>query len=184
MDIRVLWIGLCFLSLSCENSQEKLRKFAVKPDMEKETGRDVTVVYSDSGIVKAKIVAKTMIRDLTDKPVTEMPDGIEATFYDPDKAPSARMRANRAIHFPAEGKMEAYGNVVVINELGDTLRTEKLIWLENEDRIFTDQFVRINTPDEVIFGDGLESNQRFTRYRILNIRGTVALGSEAPGDSL
>ncbi len=179
---RLLWIGMLFLGFSCQNSQEKLRKFALNPDMKKETGKDVTVLYSDSGKVTARIMAPTMLRDLTDKPVTEMPDGIEAIFYDRNGEISSKLTANRAINYTATGTMEAYGNVIVINELGDTLRTEKLIWLEQEDKVYTDQFVRINTPEEVIYGDGFESNQRFTRYRILNIRGTVALGSEAEAD--
>ena len=180
---RLLWIGLGFLSFSCQNSQEKLRKFAVSPDMKKESGKEVTLIYSDSGKVTARIMAPTMIRDLTEKPITEMPDGIKAIFYDKKGEISSTMTANRAINFQATGTMEAYGNVIVINELGDTLRTEKLIWLDQEDRIYTDQFVRINTPNEIIYGDGFESNQRFTRYRILNIRGTIALGSETEAPS-
>ena len=65
--------------------------------------------------------------------------------------------------------------MIVVNELGDTLYTEKLIWVEKEDRIYTDTYVRIVRRDEIIFGDGLESNQQFTRYKILNIKGTIAL---------
>lgn len=178
MKASALWLLLGFLGFSCTNSQEKLRKFAVNPDMKKETGKDVTLIYSDSGIVNARIMAPVMIRDLSEQPVTEMPEGVEAIFYEKDGQVGSRMTANRAINYSANNTMEAYGNVVVINELGDTLRTEKLIWEQNNDRVYTDQFVRINTPEEIIYGDGFESNQRFTRYRILNIRGTVALGDE------
>jgi hypothetical protein len=38
--------------------------------------------------------------------------------------------------------------------------------------------VRIIRPDEIIYGDGMESNQNFTKYKILNIRGTIALNEE------
>jgi hypothetical protein len=67
---------------------------------------------------------------------------------------------------------------VVVNEAGDTMYTEKLIWEEKAERIYTDQYVRIIRPDEIIYGDGMESNQNFTKYKILNIRGTIALNEE------
>jgi len=38
--------------------------------------------------------------------------------------------------------------------------------------------VKITTADEVIYGDGLESNQDFTKYKIKNIKGTIHLKEE------
>ncbi len=170
------WVGL--LLFSCGNSQEKLKKFATAAPVGAERGRDVTLIYSDSALIKVRVEAPVLIRYGGEKPKTEMPEGIRAIFFDAQSNPSSKLSANRAVQYPNEGKMEAHGNVVVVNELGDTLYTEKLVWLEKEDRIFSDAYVRIVRPDEIIFGDGLESNQQFTRYRILNIRGTIALGTE------
>lgn len=173
------WLPLVTIGLfACGNSQEKLQKFAGEKPVGAERGKDVTLIYSDSAQIKARIEAPVLVRFSGETPKTEMPEGIRAFFYDNQQQPSSRLKANRAVQFPNEGKMEAHGNVVVVNELGDTLYTEKLIWLEKEDRIYSDAYVRIVRPDEIIFGDGLESNQRFTRYRILNIRGTIALGDQ------
>jgi LPS export ABC transporter protein LptC len=172
------WFVGVFLLVSCANKQEDLQKFAADAADRHETGREVTLIYSDSAIVKARIYAPLMIRKAGEKPETEMPDGIKALFFDADGQANSTLTANRAIQYPNEGIMEAHGNVVVVNEEGDTLYTEKLVWYEKEERISSDQYVRIVRPDEIIFGDGLESNQNFTRYRILNIRGTIALNDE------
>lgn len=171
-------IGLLFVLTACGNSEEHLQKFVAKEDMQKETGRDVTLIYSDSAVIKTRILAPLMIRVPGDNPYTEMPEGIRAFFYDTDGTQNSILTANRAIQYPKSGLMEAHGNVVVVNELGDTLYTEKLIWLEQEERIYSDEYVRIVRPDEIIFGDGLESNQNFTRYKILNIRGTISMNDE------
>ena len=43
----------------------------------------------------------------------------------------------------------------------------------------TDQeFVKITTKDEVIYGQGLEANQDFSKYTIKKIRGTIAMQHE------
>ena len=41
--------------------------------------------------------------------------------------------------------------------------------------VFTEDFVKITTKDEVIYGEVLESNQDFTKYTIKKIRGTIML---------
>ena len=71
--------------------------------------------------------------------------------------------------------MEAKRNVVVVNEKGEKLNTEHLIWEEEGDRITSDAFVKITTADEILMGEGLESNQSFTKYRIKKIKGTIRL---------
>jgi hypothetical protein len=65
--------------------------------------------------------------------------------------------------------MEARNNVVVVNERGDKLFTEHLVYEENSDpQIHTDANVTIITAEDTLYGKGLESNRDFTRYKILS----------------
>ena len=41
--------------------------------------------------------------------------------------------------------------------------------------IYTDDFVKITTKSEVIYGQGFVSNQNFSKYTIKNIKGTILL---------
>lgn len=173
--MRIPFICSLLCLAACGNSEEKLQKFAQPSEAAAERGRDVTLIYSDSAIITARVEAPVLLRYSGEKPKTEMPEGIRASFYNSAGQANSWLTANRAIQFPSEGITETHGNVVVVNELGDTLYTEKLIWVEKEDRIYTDTYVRIVRPGEIIFGDGLESNQQFTKYKILNIKGTIAL---------
>ena len=42
-------------------------------------------------------------------------------------------------------------------------------------KIYTDAFVKITTADQVIMGNGLESDDTFTEYEIKDITGTIML---------
>ena len=65
--------------------------------------------------------------------------------------------------------------MIVRNIEGDILETEKLNWNQQKEEIFTDEFVKITTENEVIFGEGLVSNQNFSRYTIRKIKGTITI---------
>ena len=71
--------------------------------------------------------------------------------------------------------MEAKNNVVVVNEKGEQLNTEHLTWDKKQSLIYTKEFVKITTAEEIIYGNGLESNQSFTKYKIKDIKGTINL---------
>jgi len=49
------------------------------------------------------------------------------------------------------------------------LLTEELHWNPSRDRIYNDTSVRvlIKTPEQILDGRGLETNQAFTKYKIL-----------------
>ena len=53
----------------------------------------------------------------------------------------------------------------------ETLNTEELHWDRTKQEVFTDKFVRIETPTEILTGQGLRANQDFSRYRILKPTG-------------
>lgn len=161
--------------LSCSNSDEQLKPFKDPVDGGPELSKDVEIIYSDSSIVKAKVNAPIVKRFKGDKPYTEMPDGIIALFFDPTGTSNAKLSANYAIRREKEKEMEAIDNVVVVNQEGDTLTTHRLVWDEIGKRIYTDKFVVIKTKTETIRGQGLESNQDFSKYRILKPVGEMNL---------
>jgi len=77
-------------------------------------------------------------------------------------------------------RMEAKYAVEVVNKTGEKLETERLIWDEQNKRIYTDAFVKITTATEVIRGKGMESNQDFTKYQIKQVTGTIQLKNDEP----
>ena len=55
------------------------------------------------------------------------------------------------------------------------METEKLIWNELTQKIYTDAFVKITTDKEIIMGEGMESNQDFSKYELKKVTAIIQL---------
>lgn len=167
---------------ACENDiQEVAALTHAKMPITK--GTDVKLIYSEKADVKVKITAPLMEKYEGDENYTEMKKGIKSIFYDSLMNETSTLTSNYAIHYPGEGKMEVRNDVVVINEKGEQLNTEHLIWLQDSAIIFTDEFVKVTLEDEVLLGNGLIAAQDFSWFKILNPSGIVSINEEKP-DSL
>lgn len=133
------------------------------------------MTYSDSARLRARINAPMRESYVGEDAKVIFKKGIKVQFYDAAGNLESKMVANYAISLTKEDRMEARNNVVVENTSGDKLETEHLIWDQKADRIYSDVFTRITSPDRVIFGDGFESNQDFSKYRIRKVRGVIDL---------
>jgi len=161
---------------SCENKKEEI--FAIKAPgrQASQTGKGITLLYSDSGRLKVKVQAPEMQK--FDSLSTVFPKGVYTEFYNTNGTVGTTLRADHAERFEAGQRIELRNNVVVINEKGDKLLTEKLIWDEVRQRIYTDAPIKIYKGQEIWMGTGLESNQDFTDYEIKNISGIMPLNLE------
>jgi len=175
MNRLVFLVSLFMAVISC-NDDVAIKKVTQKPSFATETGEGITLTYSDSGIVKAKIKSALMQHfSMSQKPYTLMPKGVEGSFYDKSQVISSYAYADIGIYYERDKYLVMKQNVKLINVKGDTLSTEYLVWDEVKEKIFTDKFVKIRTSDQLIYGDGLVSNQNFTEYRITNVKGVIKL---------
>ncbi len=166
---------LCFI-ISCNDDIEKVRVVTEKSNLPIETGYTIQINYTDSGIPKARLFAPLMERYASDeKNYTEMKKGITAYFFNKNRKVDSYLKAKYAIRYDREKRMVAKNDVVLVNNKFDTLNTEELNWDETTQRIFSDKAVRITTPDEIIIGEGFESNTEFDKYKIFKIKGTISL---------
>ena len=170
----LLFTSSIFLT-SCENDIAKINLITSTDNAPVESGKSVEVIYSDSAKVKMKLISSQVDRYTGNNPHTEMPKGVKIEFYDDSLKVKSKLTANYAMRYENKKRMEAKQNVVVTNEKGDRLNTEHLIWDEEKKIIYTEEFVKITTADEILMGDGLEANQDFSKYKIKNITGTINL---------
>ncbi len=166
-------IFIALFGLGCENDIEKVKLITDKDQMPVESAQGLNVIYSDSALVKVKLKAKTMNRFGGEDPYTEMPQGIHVEFFDDGMQTKTTLTASKAIKKEKSQTMEVFGNVEVVNAKGEKLNTEHLVWNEGTKKISSNEFVKISTTDKIIFGNGFESNQDFSNYRIFKITGTI-----------
>jgi LPS export ABC transporter protein LptC len=170
---------LCFLSVSaCKNDLDAAKQITSKANVNIERGKDVEIIYSSAGENKIKAYAKTVLRFNTEKPYMEFIDGIKINFFGKDGSVETVMTAKHAMAQDGSSLMTARNNVVVTNVRGERLDTEELIWDESRKQIYSNAFVKITTNDEILLGNGMESNETFTDYTIKHITGTLKVNSE------
>lgn len=162
------------LFFSCANKVEKIKELSADEKHPGMVAENFEMLYSDSAIVRFKLITKKMIRyDQEKEPFTEFPDGIEIEQYDQTMRIVSRITANYARYIDREKKWVAKNNVVAINEVGDSLKTEELFWEEEKGRIYSDLFVKIIRKDQIMNGIGFESDQDMKNWEIRKPTGTL-----------
>jgi len=173
-------LNLCLFSLlfiGCGNKDlEKIKVITQSGDLPIEVGQNVSISYTDSGFQKATLFAPLLERYATEtRSETEMTKGITAYFYNREGKVNSYIKSKYAIRNERDRTITARKEVQVVNNKGDTLRTEELVWDEKTDKIYSDKPVRITTPDKIIIGTGMVSNSAFTQFKVLNISGVISL---------
>ena len=171
----LLMMFLLWFFTSCENNESEISRVTARPNDPVEEITSLQTIYSDSGAVKVLLEAPTMKKIMLPKPITELSKGMKISFYDANMNVISRMKSSYAIHYEQEHRWEARNNVEVVNLKGEKLNTEKLIWDERENKLLSDNFVKITTSKEIIMGNGFEADQDFSHYKIFNVTGHITL---------
>lgn len=169
-----------FLSVlsSCENDLEKVSLVTDKKKLPIEKSTGLVIWYSDSANIKVKVETPNLQKFDGENPLTELPAGVHVEFYDNNMNITSTLTSGYALRKDKENIMEARNNVIVVNLKGEKLNTEHLVWNQATSKIYSDEFVKITTPDKIIFGNGFEANQDFTNYKIFNIKGTITINRD------
>ncbi len=168
-----------FLFPSCENDLEVINSFSNDGDLAMHTMNDARIVVTDSGMVQVTINSPIIMNyPHASEPYLEFPQGFQTIFYNKERNPETELTAKYGIYYNQTALWEARDSVEVINREGEILNTEQLFWDEKKKLIYSNTFVTVTRPDEIIVGEGFESNENFTRWKIKKIQGTIYLKDE------
>ena len=173
---RIVFPGVLFLLLfsACRNDPKEIDKLVGKQSMQEDKAYEVTILYSESGHTKARLYSKEFVRnELAKPPFVDMKKGLKVEFFDDSLRVNSTLTARYARWYEKQGNILIRDSIVVVNKKGEKLNTEELVWHQGIRRFYTEKFVRITTPTQVMFGDGLEANEDFTWYEIKNPKGVV-----------
>lgn len=174
--LNAITITVVAFFFSCENDLQEIKSVTEYTNEPTQTVKEIEILYSDSGYVKVKMIAPLLYHfDQQEDSYFEFPSGIEMHFYNKDQVEESTLTADYSIYYQEKGIWEAKFDVVVVNKKGEKLNTEYLIWDEKIEKIYSDKFVKITDNDGIIYGDGLEANQYFSKWKILNPTGFINL---------
>lgn len=177
------WLLAGLLSMvllaGCANDMEKVQEFKREEQADAETGKDVEVEYSEMGMIKARVIAPTMVRAYGDDPYTEFPDGVTVYNYNDTMGLESTLTANYGINYENREEMLVRDNVVLVNAKGEKLNSEELNWNRKSKKVFSDKFVKVTTPEEIIEGNGFEADEDFSNYEVKDITGIFSVEADA-----
>lgn len=128
---------------------------------------NVATLISDSGITQYKIVSPLWnVYDEVDTPYWNFPKGIYLQKYDRKFNVIASVAADSAKFFRLQNLWKLDGNVELHKEPGELFLTQQLFWDQRKNKIYSDSFIHIETPERMLEGHGFESNDRLTKYSI------------------
>ncbi|MFN8211286.1 MAG: LPS export ABC transporter periplasmic protein LptC [Bacteroidales bacterium] len=162
-------IPLVLLLSSCERKIEKITKSDIE-SLPSQVVKDFVTTYTDSA--KKQLVMSSPLLEYysNHKPVySEFRLGINVIFYDGKPEPVGTLSSKYARFEEVKKLWELKDSVIAINEKKEKLETELLYWDQDKNIVYTDRFVKITSEDQVIMGTGLESDPRFTKWKIRNV---------------
>jgi LPS export ABC transporter protein LptC len=169
--------GMLCMMHACTPKIQKVRGKVDASAINAENADSVTLHYSNNGSVRARLIAKKFEHATSAKPpYVAMSNGMRVEFFGADAQPTSILTAKRGRFYETSSDVLVQDSVVIVNaSKGQILETEELIWNEKRQIFFTEKYVTIKTPTQVIYGEGMEANQDFTYYKILQPRGVIAV---------
>jgi LPS export ABC transporter protein LptC len=173
-----LGFALLFMLIGCEKPAPTAGVRGRDAVM-KETGTDIDMFYSDSARVRARIRGPVLDRFVERSNLREeFPKGVQITFFDNEGEEQSALRAQKGLRLGSKQRTVLTDSVVWVSVKNERLETSELIWDEREQAIFSDKFVKITRPGEVIYGYGFRTNSTFTEWRILAVEGVFKTQNE------
>lgn len=173
-----LFSTLVVIAIACENDIATIKALNEDLNMPMQTGSNVEITYTDSGLVKVKLMAPELKRfSRENDPYYEFPKGLKVMFYQPDGKIESHIEADYALFFEKQELWEARNNVVAKNErTHEQLFTEHIFWNQKEETIYSDQFTKIINADGTFYGEkGFEAKQDLTKWKLKSSKGTVTV---------
>jgi LPS export ABC transporter protein LptC len=136
-------LTICLLLFSaCENDLNKVRAIAAADATKPiQTTKDVTVIYSDTAVVKAKVTAPLLIQYETKQPYSILPKGVKVIFYDKNLKEEGTIVSDSAVMKNDNKLIQFYKNVVATNTEGTVYKSQELIWDQAKLQIYSNRQV-------------------------------------------
>ena len=161
------------LFFSCSNDIETIKKVSQSEQVPMLSGENIHFTQSENGAVVLRVFTKELVQYAGGaKNYTEFPKGIRAVHFNDYPDTVSLLQANYAINYTDTDMWEAKGNVIVRNVKNEQLNTEYLVWDQKKKIIYSNTRVQVTTPNDIIYGEGLEADEQFENWTMTKVIGT------------
>jgi len=166
---------LAGLALACQPKEQEAPRVIYNGPLFETTY--VVTMLSDSARLKIRLTAP--VEQIFENSDRLYPKGATVTFYDKPGKQIINTLVAKWVKFDNAKQLYIMRGAVKVANVPQqqTLNTEELFYNQSLHKIYTDSamFVRVQTPTEVLTGNGLAANQDFSRYSIHQPKGVFSL---------
>lgn len=167
-------LALIFSLQACENDESTIKEIYTK-SAGIEVADSVNINYTSGGRIKAILTSPLMHR-IEDSSLVIFPNTLLVTFYNEEGVAESKLTSKYGKYLEYKNEVLLKDSVRVINFLkGDTLITDELIWDRQRTgrEFYTNKPVKIRTKTQILDGIGMEANQNFKSYHIIESTGII-----------
>ena len=171
--------GICailgtILLAACETDLKEVERIAaIQAEEPVDISLGITVVYSDSALVKARMTAPEMRHYNVEEPYYEFQKGVTIVFYDENRLETQRITSDYAIQKEAAELIEFRDNVVITLADGSIIKTEELIHDQKANTFYNHVPIEAYFKDERgnLMGTSFTSDAAFEDIVVQNMTG-------------
>lgn len=146
-------------------------------DLPDQEVHDFALTETDQGAVEWKLYAQYAA--MYDVKNTITARGLRVDFYDDKGNRSSELTSREGEINQLTRDMTARGNVVLLNSDGTRMSTQSMRFLNRQQRIVSDELVRVEKGGNVLTGVGFESDPELKRFQFKSrVQATVRSRSE------
>ena len=174
-------VVMLLLFLSCGGGKKNLGDAITERDsLPVMSTLGVTTFVSDSGVTRYKVITEEWLMFDRKKPsYWAFEKGVYLEKFDSIFQVEASIKSDTAYFYDKDKLWKLIGNVEIQNLKGERFDTELLYWDQNTGKVYSDKRIRIEQIDRIIIGQGFESNQEMTDYKINNMEGIFYVDEDA-----
>ncbi len=160
---------------SCKNNFKQVQKIGVSENEPIGEAENFNLKHTDSGKLKAILISAKML-DYANRDFSfyEFPNGITLDVFDDENKKSVIV-SDYAIIYNKTNLIDLQGHVKITTNSNDTLYAEQLFYDQKKEWLFTNKPVKFRQGQDIIHGNGFDSDSKFTNAEVLEVTGYITV---------
>lgn len=172
MDKRIFYYLLIpfifFLGCQSQKLKPKIHIDLENKNLPVQESWNSKIIFTENGILRAIMYSRNI--KVFENPREKLIDEMKVDFYNNQGVKTSWLTSKKGRIDDVTENMYAIENVIAKNDSSNVvLNTEELMWRKVDRKIVSNKFVRITSPDEIIEGFGMESDQHLRNYKVFDI---------------
>jgi len=161
--------------LSCDRNAPIVKE-EMKKNFPNRSLIDANIIFNDSGRVTMNLRSPLIEEySLIDSPYTIFRKGVEIDYFQDGSDKPGFFKANWGRFSDKTGIYEGRGNVIIITEKGDSVKSEQIFWDKNRKLIYSTQQVELigNDGSKITAKNGMQATDDLEEYTLFNNEGYI-----------